>query len=199
MNYNVIEILMMPGTGMLLGVLPLEDILRKKNAFAPLSSSQRILLYAVYAGMSALAAMIGILVFGTFSAAAIGGASAVLFGAFNPFARFRQTGFWSAAGATLVVSPFVIALFAIMYATGYGVLGKNKAIAMMSGIIGTALLAPTTPRLILHATEIVKFNDISEHTFFVLALCMTLFIRHLGDIRAVILEKMSEQYSDDGN
>jgi hypothetical protein len=80
-----------------------------------------------------------------------------------------------------------------MWLTGYGVLGKQKAIAMMSGIIGTALLSPTTPMLILQSFQIMPCADRTEHTLFALLLCMTLFIRNLDDIRHIIQQNIDKE------
>ncbi|MFM6955147.1 MAG: hypothetical protein ACKOX1_01190 [Ignavibacteria bacterium] len=194
---NLIELLMMPGIGMLFGAIPIEDFIRRRNRFEELSAKQRISAQAVYAGLSMISAFIGMMVFGTFSAAAIGSAMTALFSTFNPFARFRHSGIGAVLGATLAVSPFPILLFAVMYATGYGVLGKKHAIGMMSGILGTILLVPTTPHTILKSMEFIPFRDISEHTVFIIILGLTLFVKHLPDIRIVILEAMQEKYSDE--
>lgn len=59
------------------------------------------------------------------------------------------------------------------------------------------LLAPTTPHTILKAFEFIPFRDISEHSIFVIVLGLTLFVKHLPDIRIVIFEAMKEKYSDD--
>lgn len=194
---NLIELLMMPGIGMLFGAIPIEDLMRRRNRFEALSAKQKISAEAVHAGLSMISAFIGIMIFGTFSAAAIGSAMTALFGTFNPFARFRHSGIGAVLGATLAVSPFPILLFAVMYATGYGVLGKKHAIGMMSGILGTILLVPTTPHTILKSMEFIPFRDITEHTVFIIILGLTLFVKHLPDIRIVILEAMQEKYSDE--
>jgi hypothetical protein len=143
--------------------------------------------------MPVIAGLIGFSIFGTFTAIALGSASSALFHTFNPFARFRNKGFWSATGAAMITSPFLMILFAIMWLTGYGVLGKQKAIAMMSGIIGTALLSPTTPMLILQSFQIMPCADRTEHTLFALLLCMTLFIRNLDDIRHIIQQNIDKE------
>lgn len=194
---NLIELLMMPGIGMIFGAIPIEDLMRRKNRFESLTSKQVFSAQAVHAGLAMIAAFIGMMIFGTFSAASIGAAMTTLFSAFNPFARFRHSGLGSALGSALSVSPFPILLFALMYITGYGVLGKKHAIGMMSGILGTMLLAPTTPHTILKAFEFIPFRDISEHSIFVIVLGLTLFVKHLPDIRIVIFEAMKEKYSDD--
>ncbi|GDX66674.1 hypothetical protein LBMAG36_17410 [Chlorobiota bacterium] len=184
---------MMPGLGALCGAIPFEDVLRKSQAFAPLSKNQKIIINSLAFCIPIIAGLIGYGVFGTFSAIALGSASSALFHTFNPFARFRNKGFWSATGAAIITSPFLIILFAIMWLTGYGVLGKQKAIAMMSGIIGTALLSPTTPALILNTFQIIPFTEIAEHTLFALLLCMTLFIRNLDDIRHIIQQNTDKE------
>ncbi|MGA1278571.1 MAG: hypothetical protein ACO30M_04045 [Candidatus Kapaibacteriota bacterium] len=194
---NVIELLMMPGIGMIFGAIPIEDLIRKRNRFEALTIKQSFSAQVVHAGLSMIAAFIGMMIFGTFSAAAIGATMTTLFSAFNPFARFRHSGIGSAFGAALAVSPFPILLFALMYATGYGVLGKKHAIGMMSGILGTMLLAPTTPHTILKAFEFIPFRDISEHSIFVIVLGLTLFMKNLPDIRIVVLDAMKEKYSDE--
>lgn len=194
---NLIEILMMPGIGMIFGAIPVEDLMRRKNRFEPLSRKQHIGAFIVYAGLAMLSAFIGMMIFGTFSAAAIGSAMTTLFSAFNPFARFRHSGIGSSFGAALAVSPFPILLFGLMYATGYGVLGKKHAICMMSGILGTMLLVPTAPHTILKSVQFVPFRDITEHTVFFIILGLTLFVKHLPDIRVVILAAMQEKYSDE--
>lgn len=193
MQNNIIELLMMPGLGALCGAIPFEDVLRKSQAFAPLSKNQKIIINSLAFCIPIIAGLIGYGVFGTFSAIALGSASSALFHTFNPFARFRNKGFWSATGAAIITSPFLIILFAIMWLTGYGVLGKQKAIAMMSGIIGTALLSPTTPALILNTFQIIPFTEIAEHTLFALLLCMTLFIRNLDDIRHIIQQNTDKE------
>lgn len=194
---NLIEILMMPGIGMIFGAIPVEDLMRRKNRFEPLTRKQHYGALIVHAGLAMLSAFIGMMIFGTFSAAAIGAAMTTLFSAFNPFARFRHTGIGSAFGAALAVSPFPIILFALMYATGYGVLGKKHTIGMMSGILGTMLLAPTTPHTILKAVEFIPFRDITEHSVFIIALGLTIFVNYLPDIRIVVLDVMKEHYSDE--
>lgn len=194
---NLIEILMMPGIGMIFGAIPVEDLMRRKNRFEPLTRKQHYGALIVHTGLAMLSAFIGMMIFGTFSAAAIGSAMTTLFSAFNPFARFRHTGIGSAFGAALAVSPFPIILFALMYATGYGVLGKKHAIGMMSGILGTMLLAPTTPHTILKAVEFIPFRDITEHSVFIIGLGLTIFVKYLPDIRIVVLDAMKEHYSDE--
>ena len=194
---NLIELLMMPGIGMLFGAIPIEDLMRRRNRFEDLSAKQRVSAEAVNAGFAMISAFIGMMLFGTFSAAAIGAAMTALFSTFNPFARFRHSGIGAVLGATLAVSPFPILLFAVMYATGYGVLGKKHAIGMMSGILGTILLVPTTPHTILKSLEFIPFLDITEHTVFIIILGLTLFVKHLPDIRIVIIEAMQEKYSDE--
>jgi len=188
---------MMPGIGMIFGAIPVEDLMRRKNRFEPLTRKQHYGTLIVHAGLAMLSAFIGMMIFGTFSAAAIGAAMTTLFSAFNPFARFRHTGIGSAFGAALAVSPFPIILFALMYATGYGVLGKKHAIGMMSGILGTMLLAPTTPHTILKAVEFIPFRDITEHSVFIIGLGLTIFVKYLPDIRIVVLDAMKEHYSDE--
>jgi hypothetical protein len=185
MQKNIIELLMMPGLGALCGAIPFEDIFRKTQAFAPLTKNQKIIINSLAFCIPIIAGLIGY--------SALGSASASLFHTFNPFARFRSKGFWSAAGAAIITSPFLIVLFAIMWLTGYGVLGKQKAIAMMSGIIGTALLSPTTPALILQTFQIIPFAERAEHTLFALLLCMTLFIRNLDDIRHIIQQNIDKE------
>ena len=194
---NLIEILMMPGIGMIFGAIPVEDLMRRKNRFEPLSRKQQIGAFIVYAGLAMLSAFIGMMIFGTFSAAAIGATMTTLFSAFNPFARFRHSGIGSSFGAALAVSPFPILLFGLMYGTGYGVLGKKHAIGMMSGILGTMLLVPTAPHTILKSVQFVPFRDITEHTVFFVILGLTLFVKHLPDIRVVVLAAMQEKYSDE--
>jgi hypothetical protein len=193
MQNNIIELLMMPGLGALCGAIPFEDILRKSKAFAPLNKNQQLIINSLSFCMPVIAGLIGFSIFGTFTAIALGSASSALFHTFNPFARFRNKGFWSATGAALITSPFLIVLFSIMWLTGYGVLGKQKAIAMMSGIIGTALLSPTTPMLILQSFQIMPCADRTEHTLFALLLCMTLFIRNLDDIRHIIQQNIDKE------
>ena len=194
---NLIELLMMPGIGMLFGAIPIEDLMRRRNRFESLSSKQRVSAEAVHVGLSMISAFIGMMIFGTFSAAAIGAAMTALFSTFNPFARFRHSGIRAVLGAAIAVSLFPILLFALMYATGYGVLGKKHAIGMMSGILGTILLVPTTPHTILKSVQFIPFRDITEHTVFIIILGLTLFVKHLPDIRIVILEAMQEKYSDE--
>ena len=193
MQNNIIELLMMPGLGALCGAIPFEDILRKSKAFAPLNKNQQLIINTLSFCMPVIAGLIGFSIFGTFTAIALGSASSALFHTFNPFARFRNKGFWSATGAALITSPLLIVLFSIMWLTGYGVLGKQKAIAMMSGIIGTALLSPTTPMLILQSFQIMPCADRTEHTLFALLLCMTLFIRNLDDIRHIIQQNIDKE------
>jgi hypothetical protein len=193
MQNNIIELLMMPGLGALCGAIPFEDILRKSKAFAPLNKNQQLIINSLSFCMPVIAGLIGFSIFGTFTAIALGSASSALFHTFNPFARFRNKGFWSATGAAMITSPFLIVLFSIMWLTGYGVLGKQKAIAMMSGIIGTALLSPTTPMLILQSFQIMPCADRTEHTLFALLLCMTLFIRNLDDIRHIIQQNIDKE------
>jgi hypothetical protein len=193
MQNNIIELLMMPGLGALCGAIPFEDILRKSKAFAPLNKNQQLIINTLSFCMPVIAGLIGFSIFGTFTAIALGSASSALFHTFNPFARFRNKGFWSATGAAMITSPFLIVLFSIMWLTGYGVLGKQKAIAMMSGIIGTALLSPTTPMLILQSFQIMPCADRTEHTLFALLLCMTLFIRNLDDIRHIIQQNIDKE------
>jgi hypothetical protein len=193
MQNNIIELLMMPGLGALCGAIPFEDVLRKSQAFAPLSKNQKIIINTLAFCIPIIAGLIGFSIFGTFTAIALGSASSALFHTFNPFARFRNKGFWSATGAAMITSPFLIVLFSIMWLTGYGVLGKQKAIAMMSGIIGTALLSPTTPMLILQSFQIMPCADRTEHTLFALLLCMTLFIRNLDDIRHIIQQNIDKE------
>ncbi len=194
---NLIELLMMPGIGMLFGAIPIEDLMRRRNRFEELSAKQRISAQAVHAGLTMISAFIGMMLFGTFSAAAIGSAMTALFSTFNPFARFRHSGIGAVLGAALAVSPFPILLFGLMYATGYGVLGKKHAIGMMSGILGTMLLVPTAPHTILKSMQFVPFRDITEHTVFFIILGLTLFVKNLPDIRIVILAAMQEKYSDE--
>ena len=193
MQNNIIELLMMPGLGALCGAIPFEDILRKSKAFAPLNKNQQLIINSLSFCMPVIAGLIGFSIFGTFTAIALGSASSALFHTFNTFARFRNKGFWSATGAAMITSPFLIVLFSIMWLTGYGVLGKQKAIAMMSGIIGTALLSPTTPMLILQSFQIMPCADRTEHTLFALLLCMTLFIRNLDDIRHIIQQNIDKE------
>jgi hypothetical protein len=63
---------MMPGIGMLFGAIPIEDLMRRRNRFEELSAKQRISAQAVHAGLSMISAFLGMMLFGTFSAAAIG-------------------------------------------------------------------------------------------------------------------------------
>jgi hypothetical protein len=59
------------------------------------------------------------------------------------------------------------------------------------------LLVPTAPHTILKSMQFVPFLDITEHTVFFIILGLTLFVKHLPDIRIVILAAMQEKYSDE--
>jgi hypothetical protein len=70
MQNNIIELLMMPGLGALCGAIPFEDVLRKSQAFEPLSKNQKIIINSLAFCIPIIAGLIGYGVFGTFSAIA---------------------------------------------------------------------------------------------------------------------------------
>jgi glycerol-3-phosphate acyltransferase PlsY len=189
MEINLIEILLMPGMGMLCGALPHLDIMQRLR---PNSNNSRVI-YLISFLKGILPALIGMLVFGSFQAMATGSAAALLMECFSPFARQRSRGLATALGAILVCSPFLLLLFAAMWLTGYGVIRRNYTVGIMSGILGTALLAPTTPQLILHFFQPIPFASRTVHTVYTICMAMPLLLRHLDPIRRVIAELSNEQ------
>lgn len=119
-----------------------------------------------------------------FAAVAVAGAMAVLGHNWNVLLRFKGgRGLATAAGVFALVDPFFLAVWGVMYLTGYYVIRRNVHVGSMTAILGTAILAWSMPERVLRLTPIVVCYEPIQLSVFIGVVSAMLFIKHIEPIR----------------
>jgi glycerol-3-phosphate acyltransferase PlsY len=122
-----------------------------------------------------------------FAAVAVSGTSVVLGHNWNALLRFKGgRGLATATGVFAMVDPLFLIVWWITYLTGYFAIKKNVHVGSMTAIIGTAVLAWSTPDRVIRDTTLVVCHDPMQMRLFVAAVSLLLFIRHIEPIREVL-------------
>ncbi|MCX6141489.1 MAG: glycerol-3-phosphate acyltransferase [Candidatus Kapabacteria bacterium] len=130
-----------------------------------------------------------------FAAVAVAGTAVVLGHNWNVLLRFKGgRGLATATGVFAVVDPLFLVVWWITYLTGYFAIRRDVHVGSMTAIIGTAVLAWSTPDRVIRDTTLVMCLDPSQMRVFIAAVSLLLFMRHLAPIQALL---RTNAFSDD--
>ncbi|GAB1430523.1 hypothetical protein MASR2M18_13560 [Ignavibacteria bacterium] len=114
---------------------------------------------------------------------AVAGALAVFANNFSPFSRQHDVGISTALGVALAINPLVAAVWTLMWATGYGVIRRERIIGNLAGTLGTMALIWTTPTPLLQLTTIPPATEPTQIVALTLIVCFQIFIRLIPQAR----------------
>lgn len=113
---------------------------------------------------------------------------------YNVFLRWAGgRGLAPAAGALLAMSWLPLLLWLLLWLTGYAAIRRNVHVGNMTGTIGTPLLIATAPEPLVRLLLQVPCPSMAQHTLFVLALAVPIFVRHLQPIRELFRRESSHE------
>ena len=106
---------------------------------------------------------------------------------FNIFLGFKGgRGLATAAGIFLAVCPLGVAVWVLMFATGYFVIMRNVHVGSMVGILGVAILFYSIPNKVIIDLSVIHVYEASDMRLFIVASAFVLFLRHVQPIRELI-------------
>ncbi len=122
-----------------------------------------------------------------FFSAALAGIMVVIGHNFNVFLRGKGgRGLATAAGVSLAINPITLIFWCMMWATGYYAIRRNVHVGNISGTLGAAVLVGTAPTTIVRWFMQLPCEPLSQHTMFVMFMCLQIFIRHLDPMRELL-------------
>lgn len=101
-------------------------------------------------------------------------------------------GLATAAGISVVLNPLLLVTWALMYLVGYYVIRRNLHIGSMTAIIATAVLVMSFPEEALNMFMMVPVDGSANVRAVGVALCVPLFLRHVGPVRDIVREMIEE-------
>lgn len=113
---------------------------------------------------------------------------------YNVLLKFKGgRGLAPATGAFVVLNPFAILLWDVMYLTGYYAIRKNVHVGAVAGTIGLAALMFSTPDRIVTYTTLVDLHTPMHMRLLIGACCLVILLRHAEPIRALLREIDAEE------
>jgi glycerol-3-phosphate acyltransferase PlsY len=101
-------------------------------------------------------------------------------------------GLATAAGISAVLNPMLLVTWALMYLVGYYIIRRDIHIGSMTATIATMVLAMSFPEQALQLFTMVPIDDSANLRAIVVALCIPLFLRHVGPVRDVVRQMVAE-------
>jgi glycerol-3-phosphate acyltransferase PlsY len=112
---------------------------------------------------------------------------------YNIFLKFRGgRGLAAAAGASLLIDPFVIIIWAVLWLTVYNIIEKNIHIANIIAILLTPLLVYHAPDDVIFYLRTSDFWVSSDYKILVAIICFILLLRHIKPMIDYFKEWKSE-------
>ena len=128
-----------------------------------------------------------------FFSAALAGILVALGHNFNVFLKGKGgRGLATAAGVSLAINPITLIFWCLMWLTGYFTIRRNVHVGNISGTLGAAVLVATAPTMIVRWFMQLPCDPLSQHTMFVMLMCLQIFVRHLDPMRE-LLDKWSDE------
>jgi glycerol-3-phosphate acyltransferase PlsY len=122
-----------------------------------------------------------------FFSAALAGIMVVIGHNFNVFLRGKGgRGLATAAGVSLAINPITLIFWCLMWLTGYFAIRRNVHVGNIAGTLGAAVLVATAPTTIVRFFMQLPCDPISQHTMFVILMCLQIFVRHLDPMRELL-------------
>lgn len=99
---------------------------------------------------------------------------------YNAFLSFKGgRGLASSVGALSAISPFAVALWGLMWITGYFVIKKDVHIANTVALAGTPILVFSAPNEVINLTSTMGYFKAIDYKILLLVLCGIILIRHI--------------------
>ncbi len=98
-------------------------------------------------------------------------------------------GLATAAGAILVVNPFTLILWILMWIIAYYIIEKDIHLANIFASLMSAILVFFAPYKFLSLINIHYYFDESEYKIFSSLICMLIFIKHINPLKELIERK----------
>lgn len=98
-------------------------------------------------------------------------------------------GLATAAGAILVVNPFTLILWILMWIIAYYIIEKDIHLGNIFASLMSAILVFFAPYKFLSLINIHYYFDESEYKIFSSLICMLIFIKHINPLKELIERK----------
>ena len=142
--------------------------------------------------------LIAMLLFGdAFAPKAFMSVAAVVGHNYNIFLRGHGgRGLATALGVGIMINPFMIFTWGLMYLVGYYVFKRDVAVGSMTGTIAVAVLAYSLPDLVIDVTTIVPYQALSDVRLFIAVIMVPIFMRFLAPVREIMRTAATEEESE---
>ena len=108
---------------------------------------------------------------------------------YNIFIRAGGRGLATAAGAALAMNPLPLALFLVMYFTGFYIIRRNVHIATVIGALGMATLLFNTPQPIIEYLQFAPLEFVSQFKVAWTAIALLVVVKNIEPIRELVGDK----------
>jgi len=117
---------------------------------------------------------------------------------FNIFLKGKGgRGLATAMGVSFAVNPMFNVTWWLMYLIGYYVIRRDVHVGSMTATIASAVLMFSLPDRAMIDLTLMPVQDPMQVRLFAVAICVPIFLRHIGPIRDVV-RKMSEEVEEEG-
>jgi acyl phosphate:glycerol-3-phosphate acyltransferase len=109
---------------------------------------------------------------------------------FNIFLKFKGgRGLATAAGLILLLNPYILVSWALMYIAGYYTVKKHVHVGSITGTIFCTFLLYLTPEIVLKSINILI--EMSKNQILLLSggICIVILLRHIKPFRDLLSEK----------
>lgn len=116
---------------------------------------------------------------------------------FNIFLKGKGgRGLATAMGVSFAANPMFNVTWWLMYLIGYYVIRRDVHVGSMTATIASAVLMFSLPDRAMIDLTLMPVQDPMQVRLFAVALCVPIFLRHIGPIRDVV-RKMSEEVEEE--
>lgn len=116
---------------------------------------------------------------------------------FNIFLKGKGgRGLATAMGISFAINPLFVVTWWLMYLVGYYVIRRDVHVGSMTATIAAGILMYSLPGKALVDFTLMPVSDPGDVRFFAVALCIPIFIRHVGPIREIV-RQMSDEVDED--
>lgn len=109
---------------------------------------------------------------------------------YSAFLKFKGgRGLATAAGAILVINPFTLILWLLMWIIAYYIIEKDIHLANIFASLISAILVFFAPYKFLSLINIHFYFDESEYKIFSSIICLLIFVKHINPLKELIERK----------
>jgi acyl phosphate:glycerol-3-phosphate acyltransferase len=125
-----------------------------------------------------------------FLSTSIGAVSVILGHNYSIFLRFKGgRGLASAVGALLLINPYPVIAWALMWLVGYFAIMKNVHVANITATILTPLVIYSSPAYFTYTLTVVPYAPKMDFINLITVICIIIMIKHIKPLRELLAKK----------